>query len=364
MKKIKILYMGMSRNFGGIEKFLINVCKNLDKEKFEISFLVRKGKKAFMQEELEEMGMKFFLMADRKINYRQHLKDLKKIFSENDFDIIHFNIMNFSYFERIMLANKYSKARLIVHSHSAKMNNMSKKTMLLDKVGRFLTRNIKYDRIACGQKAGEWLFGKKEFFILNNGIEIETFKFNKENRDEIRNEFAIKDNETVIGLVAKMDEQKNHLFLINVFYEYQKLNSNSKLMLIGEGPLKSEIENKVQELNIQDKVLFLGRRDDVNKIYSAMDIFVMPSLFEGLSISIVEAQANGLKCYTSTNVDETSNVTGKVQFLSLLDGAKKWADWIYNSNNERDIEAISKIPNQFSLKENCKILEEYYMNNL
>lgn len=295
MNKKKILYVGYSSNMGGIERFLINVCKNLNKEKFEISILVFRGKEACNQRELEKEGIRFLEVTNRKENYKKYIKDLKQIYCENDFDIIHFNIMNFSLFERIILAKKYSKARLIVHSHSGNLNKVYRKTRMLDKIGRFLTRNIEYEKIACGKEAGEWLFGKEQFIVLNNGIEIENYEFNPKNRDEIRNEVGIKKDEFVIGLIARLEEQKNHRFLMDLFYAYQKLNRNSKLMLVGEGSLESELRQKVKELEIEDKVLFLGRRDDTEKIYSAMDIFVMPSWFEGFSISLVEAQANRIE---------------------------------------------------------------------
>lgn len=360
MKKKKILYIGYSSNMGGIERFLINVCMNLNKEKFEISILSSNGEKLYWQDELEKLGIRFLAITARKKNYRQHLKDLKKIYSENNFDIIHFNIMNFSCFERIILAKKYSNARLILHSHSASIQKVYRKTRFLDKIGRVLTKNIEYEKIACGQEAGKWLFGEEEFFVLNNGIEVEKFQFNAQNRNEIRNELAIEDNETVIGLVAKLEEQKNPRFLMDVFYAYQKLNAESKLLLVGEGSLKKELEEKAKEFGIAKKVLFLGRRDDTEKIYSAMDIFVMPSWFEGFSIALVEAQVNGLKCLTSTNVAQESNITGNVEFLPLEETAKDWAQKINEANNERDENVISKIPDKFKIEETVRILSKIY----
>ena len=360
MKRKKILYTGYSSNIGGIERFLINVCKNLDRDKFEINILSFDGKRLYFQKELEQVGITFLNVTGRTKNYGQYLKDLKKIYCENDFDVIHFNIMNFSCFERIILAKKYSQARLILHSHSASIQKVYRKTRFLDKVGRFFTRNIEYEKLDCGQEAGEWLFYKKEFLVLNNGIDVQAFQFNQNNRSEIRDEFNIKDNETIMGVIAKLEEQKNPRFLMEIFFEYQKLNSNSKLLLVGEGSLRKELEEKARILEIQDKVLFLGRRDDTEKIYSVMDIFVMPSWFEGFSIAIVEAQVNGLKCYTSTNVARESNVIGNVEFLSLEETPKYWAQKIFEADNERDEKAMEKIPDKFKIEETVKILSEIY----
>lgn len=360
MKKKKILYTGYSSNMGGIERFLINVCKNLDKNKFEVYILSFDGKNLYFQKELEQIGIRFLNITSRTKNYQKYVKDLKKIYGEYDFDVIHFNIMNFSCFERIILAKKYSQARLILHSHSASIQKVYRKTRFLDKVGRFFTRNIEYEKLACGQEAGEWLFDKKEFLVLNNGIDVQEFQFNQNNRNEIRDEFNIKDNETVMGVIAKLEEQKNPRFLMDIFFEYQKLNSDSKLLLVGEGSLREELEEKARRLEIQDKVLFLGRRDDTEKIYSAMDIFVMPSWFEGFSIAIVEAQVNGLKCYTSTNVARESNIIGNVEFLSLEEAPKDWAQKIFEADNGRDEKAMDKIPDKFKIEETVKSLSKIY----
>lgn len=360
MNKIKILYVGYSPNMGGIERFVLNIHKYIDKSKFDISILIFKGKKVCFQDELEKKGVKFFEVTNRKKNYIKYLKDLKRIYSENNFDIIHFNIMNFSCFERIYLANKYSKAKLIIHSHSGKIHKGYKKTQILDRIGRFVTRNINYEKIACGKEAGKWLFNDKQFIVLNNGMEVEKFQFSEENQKDMRKELNIDKNTKILGHVGAMLPVKNHKFLIDVFYEYQKLYKNSKLILVGEGYLQEQLQEQVNNLKLQDKVLFLGRRNDTEKIYSAMDIFIMPSWYEGFSIAIVEAQVNGLKCYTSTNVARESNLIGNVEFLSLDKGAKYWAEEIYKNNNLRNKNAIREIPKEFKIEETVRVLSDFY----
>ena len=156
---------------------------------------------------------------------------------------------------------------------------------------------------------------------------------------------------------------KNHSFLIDLFKEYIKLNANSKLLLVGEGPKQEEIKNKIVDLDLTDKVFLLGKRLDVNKIYSALDIYIMPSISEGLSISICEAQVNGLKCYTSTGVDKASNITGNVEFISLTEGANKWVDIISKNDNSRDNLVLNKIPDEFNSKKSYNKIYEFYMQN-
>ena len=356
MDKIKILYIGMSPNFGGIERFLINVCKQIDTNRFEISFLIFKGKKVCAQDELEQMGIKFFEVTPRKQNYFRFLKDLKKVFVEHDFDYIHFNLVNLKCPERILMARKYSKANLIVHSHNARLKNFE----LTHWMGKILTKNVECIRLACGEEAGKFLFGQKEFRVIYNGMDLQKYVFCDANRQEIRNEIKARKDDVVWGLVAKFEEQKNHTFLLDVFEEYQKLNLNSKLVLVGEGSLRVELEEKVRKLGLDDKVLFLGRRADTEKIYSAMDIFVMPSWFEGFSIAMVEAEVNGLKVYTSTKVAKESDITGNVVFLSLEESPKIWAKKIFEENLCRDEQAIDKIPDRFQIGETVRILSRMY----
>ena len=171
------------------------------------------------------------------------------------------------------------------------------------------------------------------------------------------------DNDFLILLVGMFNDFKNHTFLVDIFNEYKKLNNKANLILVGDGYLQESIQKKVDELKLNDFVYFLGKRLDVNEILSMCDIYVMPSLSEGLSIALLEAQVNGLKCYTSDGVDRKSDVTGNVEFLPLKNSSKDWASIIYNNNNDRDMDVIKKIPKNFDYKESCKrVYDFYYMN--
>lgn len=366
MKKIKILTIGMSSNLGGIETYLYNLYKNADKNKFEFSFLTFEyGEKICFEDELIKDGVKFYKITPRTTNYFRFLKELKEIYQKNHFDYIHFNLMDFSCFERITYAKKYSQAKIIIHSHNGGFGkNVSLKTRLLHKLGKIKIRNIPYMKVACGQAAGTFMFGEELFTIFNNGIDIDKFKYNQKNRQEIRKELNIKEDTTVIGLVAKLEHQKNIPYLIDIFYKYQLDNPNSKLVLVGEGSLKNIIEEQINNYQLNDKVLLLGKRLDTNKIYSAFDLFIMPSLYEGLSISLIEAQVNGLKCYTSNNVDKNSNITGNVEFLSLEQPPEDWAKYILNKDNSRDDKVLDKIPDEFNAKKSYEKVYKFYQNNL
>ena len=367
MKKIKILMIGMSSNLGGIETYLYNLYRNADKNIFQFDFTNVTEQDIVYKEELEKNGCQIFKLTPRYKNYKKHLEDLKNIFKNNNYDYVHYNIMSFSWYEPIVIANKYSNARIIIHSHCSSSNYLKGnhfRTTLLNKVGKFKTRKIPYMKVACGQQAGDYMFGKSNYTIFNNGVDLEKFKFNNSNRKKIRKELKIKDNITIFGLIAAFFPVKNHEFLIDIFYEILKIKKDSKLILIGEGPLQEKIKNKVNSLGINNKVLFLGKRTDVDKIYSALDVYLMPSLAEGLSISLIEAQVNGLKCYTSNNVDKNSNITGNVEFLSLDQSSEDWVKYILNQDNSRDEKVLNKIPDEFNAKKSYEEVYKFYQDNL
>ena len=367
MKKIKILLIGMSSNLGGIETYLYNLYKNADKSKFHFDFTNVTEDDIVYKKELEKDGCKVFKLTPRYKNYKKHIENLKNIFLHNDYDYVHYNIMSYSWYEPIVIANKYSKAKIIIHSHCGSSNYLKGnhlRTTILNLIGKYKTRKISYIRAACGKQAGDYMFRRKDYLIFNNGIDLEKFKFNEKYRKEIRESLNIDNNTTIYGLVAAFFPVKNHEFLIDIFYKILKSNSNSKLLLIGQGPTQEQIINKVKNLKIEDKVLFLGKRTDVNKIYSALDTYIMPSITEGLSISLIEAQVNGLKCYTSDGVDKNSNITGNVEFLDLKKPAIEWAKIILNFNNKRDSKVLDKVPEEFNAIKSYEKVFNYYKDNI
>lgn len=360
MAKIKILYEGLSSNLSGIETFVYNLIKNADKDVFEFYIMLDNEVIMPYQDELEDMGCKIIKVFNRKDNYKKYLSDLKETYTKNKFDIIHINVMSYSVFERITYACKYSNAKIIVHSHNGGYTNKLYRTRILHQIGKLMIKKCEFINVACGDKAGKFMFKNQNFEIFTNGIDIEKFKYSDKNRKEIRNELNIKDDEFVIGEIAAFLEVKNHEFLIDFFKIYSDNNPKSKLVLVGVGPKLESIKDKVRVLGLNDKVLFLGKRTDVNKIYSALDLYIMPSFSEGLSISLCEAQINGLKCYTTDGVDKTSNITGNVDFISLDEGCKKWVDIISKDINDRHNFVLNKIPDEYVSSKSYKKIYDYY----
>lgn len=361
MKKIRILLIGMSSNLGGIETYIYNLIKNADLNKFHFDILASTSQKIALNSEMERFNCNVFYISPRDRNMISHYKELRDFFRNADYDILHCNIMSYSWFEPIIFANYYSNIKIIIHSHNGRFDkSIGLKTKVFHQLGDVLLKFVPYTRVACSKQAGILMFRKHKFEIFNNGIDVNKFSFNEKNRILIRNELDIENNVFLIGLIAAFLEVKNHCFLINMFKEYAALNKNSKLVLVGDGPILDDMKRLVIKYNLENKVLFLGKRKDVDKIYSALDCFVMPSFSEGFGISLCEAQTNGLICYASDGVDINANITGNVKFISLSRTPKEWAEIIYRSNNSRDKKAITKIPDKFISKKSYEKVYSYY----
>lgn len=360
MKKIKILQVGISSNLGGIEKFLIDIYRNLDHNKFDMKFLVfDNGNKPCFYDEIKN---DVIFITPRNKNYLKFIKELTSIYINGDFDYIHFNLMEFSCFERIIMAQKYSNAKLILHSHIADNRLYSMKTRILNAIGkRKILKKEKYIKLACSIDAGNDMFKdfkNKEFEVINNGINIEQFIYDEAKRKKIRRQLMVNDKMTIIGHVGRFVEQKNHTFLIEIFYEYTKLNANSKLLLIGKGPLKKIIIEKSKKLGIEDKIIFLEDVYNVNEYMSAMDIFLFPSLFEGLGIVLIEAQVNGLNCYATDTLPSEIEITKKLKKISLNNTPIDWARKLENST-DRNLEKSIRVL-EFDIKSTTKKLMDIY----
>lgn len=362
---IKILLIGLSKNFGGIETYIYNLVKYSDKEKFSFDILCAEKEKLALEDEMISFGCKILKVTPRKENYKKHIQELREIFEKVDYDYFHYNAMSYSWCEPILIANKYSKAQIILHTHTAGFDRKNGfKSRILHELGCFRIKKIPYLRAACGELAGKFMFKEKGFAIFNNGIELEKFKFNKEHRLEIRNELKLSDDITVIGLIARLEAEKNILFLIDVFYEIIKQKNNVKLVLVGDGSLKDAICEQIEKYNIKDKVVLMGRRKDAYKIYSAFDIFLMPSIYEGWGISLTEAQVNGLKCYASNTIDSKVDITGNVKFISLEESAKEWSNKILKGNNQRDEKVLNNISEEIDVKKSYEKVYKFYEENM
>ncbi len=349
---------------GGVEAVVMNYYRHIDKSKIQFDFICDEDSTNIPYEEIEKLGGKVILIPPYQKLFRYH-KELKRILKEGNYKIIHSHINTLSVFS--LFAAKCAKVPVrIAHSHST-TNKKEKKKNLMKQVLKPFSKLFATDYMCCSELAGRWLFGdklydEKKIYLLNNAIDLHKFEYNEKIREEVRKELNIDEETFVMGHIGRFVTVKNHEFLLDVFHEIYKENKNSILVLAGQGPLKEKIEQKAKEMNLDKAVQFLGQRSDANRLYQAMDVFVLPSLYEGLPVVGVEAQAAGLLYVLSDDMTKETKVLETTTFLSLNEGAKKWADTIDNATKqfERKNMLNEMAQKGFDIQKEVKKLEEIY----
>lgn len=363
MKSIKVLFVhGGTLEKAGTETFMMNVLRFVDPKKVHIDFLVFGRKPGAYDQEVLDYGSKIFRVPYTPKDFKKNdmsLRAIKKAVIQENYDIVHAH-MNALNSPVLRVMKRWGIPIRISHSHGSQ-HFVTQKTLIRIKE-RMKLSIPKYATalLSCSKEAGDFLYPDHEYIIMNNGIDTDQFKFNLKTRNQIRSELSISDA-FVVGHVGRFNFQKNHEFLIDVFYEVFKKNPNAHLLLLGDGELKEKMHKKVNELEIQDSVTFLGIRDNVPDYYQAMDAFVLPSVFEGLPYVLVEAQCSGLLCISSNTVDMKSKLTESFFFESLED-PKQWADLIFEHKDyvRHSSEAVLRSQG-YDVKENVKWLSNFYM---
>lgn len=317
---------------GGVEAVVMNYYRYIDKNKIQFDFICDNDSTDIPYEEIEKLGGKVILIPPYQKVFKYH-KKLKNVLKEGKYKIAHSHINTLSVFS-LWAAKSAGVPIRIAHSHST-TNKKEKKKNLLKQVLRPFSKIFATDYMCCSELAGRWLFGNKEYekgnvYLLNNAIDLEKFKYDENIREQKRKELDIEDDTLVIGHVGRFVEQKNHRFLIDIFNELHKQQPNSILLLIGQGPLMQEMKEKISRLNLEKAVKFLGQRNDTNQLYQAMDVFLLPSLYEGLPVVGIEAQATGLLCILSNDMTKETKVLDFTTFMTSEDSAEKWAENILN----------------------------------
>lgn len=367
--KIKILQKTASMNAGGIEKFLINVEEKINKYEFQFDYFLNSADEQFYSEKIRKLGGQIFApkWKDNKIiNILNRCIKFYKFLKVNKYDIVHINEPLLASSIYAFLAKFAGVKNIIVHSHndhSAEKFNFIQS--LLNKLARYIIIHNADYYFACSDLAAKWLFGKnvltnEKYYKIANGIDSEKYTFNAEIRNKMRKSMNIENN-FIIGHVGRFFEQKNHKFLLKIFKEFLKYEPQAILLLVGDGPLRKEIEEEIIKSKLNDKVILLGVRNDVPELLMAMNIFVFPSLYEGLPVVCIEAQASGLECLLSKNITEEVNF-GRCRYLSLDESPEQWAKLIYNKkNNGNEQKRENIITNtEFDINISIKWIEKFY----
>ena len=396
MEKINVLVLITVMDRAGAETMMMNYLRHIDRGKIHMDFLINRPERADYEDEVEKLGSKIYHMcALYPGKFRRYRREFRSFLEEhNNYDVIHSNLEEKSYYTLKIAKEMGIKVR-IAHAHSAPKGHDLKMVMRLyfrKKMQKYCTH-----RVACGEKAAKWLFGddinivsmkgyveksnsidsmsydgmeNKTVVIMKNAIDTKKFRHSDNERKNIRIELGIDRKTLVIGHVGRFVPVKNQSFLIDIFKTIHEKDPDTVLVLVGGGEkddaLKNQIKEKTDRLGLTGYVKFLGVREDVERIMQSFDVFLLPSLFEGLPVTMIEAQAAGLPCVISDKVPIQCDITGNVDVVALNDSTEKWAEVVLDkAYNFTKSDTYNKIADAgFDVKKQAKWLENFYKEAL
>lgn len=329
----RILVFGMSPILGGVETYIYNIAKNIDKKKYIFDYLIVGTEHSVFEEELKKINpeSKFFYAPNIKRHYILGNKLLREFYDKCRYDCIYMNTCTAARVLYCEYSIKKYKTSLIVHSHSGNAHSTINK--FSNKLFRSKITRLSKVHLACSEVAYEWMFNDKlnKKNIIPNGVDLERFCYSNEWRYDIRSQLDFSDDDIVIGNVGRLSQQKNQLYFIELA---KKLDNKYKILIIGDGELKEKIQSKIREEKLENRFRVLSAKNDLERYYSAMDIFAMPSIFEGLPIVGIEAQAEGLPCVFSINISPQTALSDKCTFVNL-DNIGEWVSTIKKCSIEK-----------------------------
>jgi glycosyltransferase involved in cell wall biosynthesis len=326
---IRVLRVVGKMDRGGLETIIMNTYRIIDRTKIQFDFVVHAKEKGLYDDEIKNLGGKIFYIEKYKGNnhFRYKKKWTNFLKNHEEYKVIHGHIRSTASIY-LKIAKKFGLIT-IAHSHNI---SSGKNIAALSK--DYLQKRIRYIAdyfLACSTPAGKWLFGndiikQSNFKVIPNGIDVRKYAYNPSSRVVLRKKYHLEEDNIVIGNIGRFHPQKNHRFLLMIFKEVVKMNPKAKLMIVGDGSLRSEIEKRIKDYGLTDNVLLLGVRDDVPDLLQIMDVFLFPSLFEGFGNVVVEAQSSGLPCVISTNIPLEVKLTSLVECIDLKNSSKFWAN--------------------------------------
>lgn len=308
----------------------------LDRNKYKISLFTDEIAPQFIPR-LKENGVDIITSKNRRRNQIEYFKELIAVLKKGKFDIIHAHGNSATIAVELFAAKICDVPVRIAHSH-----NTTCAHKVLDKILRPMLYWSYTHGIGCGIEAGRWMFGSRNHAVIKNGIDLKHFIFDEQKRFEMRMQLGI-ENKFVVGHIGRFTEQKNHMFLVDIFEKYSQINKCAVLLLVGDGPEEDKIKQQVRRKNLDSKVIFFGTTSDTATIYSAMDVFVFPSKFEGVPLTLVEAQANGLHGLISDKISREVVQTNLLDIFTL-DSKDKWVNGLRKVKKERSVkESINAV---------------------
>lgn len=369
---IRILNLFTVMNRGGAETMVMNYYRAIDKSKIQFDFMVHRQERGAYDDEIEAMGGRIFRMCPiYPQNLFRYKRMLKEFFDNHpEYQILHSHMSELGYFAFKEAIRHHVPVR-ICHAHNAPVFSSETVIEKLKQVSRELLalqmRKLSTDYFTCSQIAGEWLFGKKngeKLIFMRNAIDAVTFAYNRANAQKVKAEFGWT-NKFVIGHVGRFCPQKNHDFLIDIFHRFHAKHPESVLVLVGSGELQYTIQKKVKRLGLEKYVCFLGDRSDMPNVYQAFDAFLFPSFYEGLPVSLIEAQASGLPCVISDTISKQTRLVPAYYPISLKGKTEQWVTQLERCMELLHTDTTSMIKDAgFDIHNNAEWLMNYYINKL
>lgn len=335
-KRILVYGLVASKTFGGIGSFLTEMNRHMSGN--TVFDYVIEGLECSIQDRIEAAGGKIYYISNRIKNPIKNINENKKLLKDlrNTHDTVYFNLSTLGWIEPIKIAISLGY-RVVTHSHNSRLLVNDAKHRIIYRINKARLSRFNVIRLSCSKKATEYMYSPdNKVQFIHNAVDIDAFKFNRNEQLEVRNELNIPDNTKIIGFVGRLVDQKNVLFLPDILNSVVKHSDVDVVMIVlGEGYLKNQLLEKVKQYNLQNHFLFLGDHADIYRYYHAMDVFILPSLFEGLPIVMVEAQVSGLSCIVSDVITSESNISGNVTFLPIND-ASIWGEVVSDKLNDKN----------------------------
>ncbi len=367
---LRVLNVTTVLRAAGIESFIMNMYRNIDREKVQFDFMVMRDEKEFYDDEIKKLGGKKFTIhvhsKNTLIKILKESRELYKFLKNNHYSVVHIHYTTPLRAFYLLAAKKAGVPVRIYHSHSAEVSGKSSAKLAIYSFCREKINKWATDFFACSKAAAQWMYvkeGLEKSEVIYNGIDINKFKFDENVRKEVRKELNMENNFIIVH-TGRFLEQKNHKFVIEIFKSLKKKCPKAKLLLLGTGDLVDDMKKLVEKYSLSGDVEFLGVRSDVNRILNAADCYVMPSLYEGLPVAAVEAECSGLPCILSTNITKEVALTNKVKFLDLDENIENWCQTILKLKDNPRMDCSNDIKKSgYDVHEVALNLQKFYENS-
>lgn len=360
VKPVRVLQVLTCLNPGGIENYLMNLYRNMNRNEVQFDFLVHRSHEGVYEKEVKSLGANIYRVSRANPLNPRYFAELKLFFDQHSYDVIHVNLDCMSAFV-LAAAKKHGVETRIAHSHSSSQDKDIKYPIKL--LSKRLIPKYATDLFACGERAGQWMFDGARFSIKPNAVELKKFEYRQMWREEIKNEFNIPQSAFVVGHVGRFNKVKNQTFLLEVLKELTGSSVDAYLLFVGDGEERKQVAARAEQMGLTDRVRFTGIRNDVNRCMSAFDVFAMPSLYEGLPLVLIEAQANGLRCIINETLPSDCDLTDLMLRLPLR--AEEWSRLLQKlatrkAENRRSRTAELK-KEGFEIEEEAKKMQGFYL---